>query len=287
MRVRMTRRVGFSSGHRYWNPGLSADENRDLFGSWASPFSHGHNYFLEVTVDGEVDRSTGMLVNIKRLDDLLKQRIVSNFDGKSINDEIPAFHHRAPSVENLLEYIKTSLVRDPDGDRIAISSTAGGDFTQEIRLTTLRLEETPLFFGELAVSDNAMTLTRIYEFAASHRLHSPDLSESENLALFGKCNNPAGHGHNYVLEVTVSGDVDSQTGMLVDLGKLDEAVQRCVLDRYDHRNMNVDIPELAGKITTSEVVATAIFDQLEGRLPARLEKVKLFETARNAFEVTR
>src|ERR1700722_11358405 len=105
MRVSMTRRVGFSSGHRYWLPSLTPEENRALFGPWASPFNHGHNYFLEVTVDGEVDAETGMLVNIKRLDDLLRKTVVSQFDGKSINDEIPAFHTCPPTVENLLEYI--------------------------------------------------------------------------------------------------------------------------------------------------------------------------------------
>lgn len=287
MRVRMTRRVGFSSGHRYWLSKLTADENRALFGPWASPYNHGHNYFLEVTVEGEVDPLTGMVVNIKRLDDLLRRRIVDAFDGKSINDEVPAFAELAPSVENLLIWFRQTLTGSPSGDRFIVPKTDQEDAFQEVVLKSLRLEETPTFSGRLTVPTNAMTLTRTYEFAASHRLQAPELSEQENLALFGKCNNPAGHGHNYVLEVTVGGEVDPKTGMIVDLTKLDEAIEQLVLKRYDHRNLDVDVPELKGKITTSEVVATAIFAELDDKLPARLESVKLFETARNAFEVSR
>ena len=82
-------------------------------------------------------------------------------------------------------------------------------------------------------------LTRRYIFSASHRLHSDELSESENLATYGKCNNPYGHGHNYALEVTVSGQVNPQTGMVCNLVDLDDAVRREVLDRFDHENLNV------------------------------------------------
>ncbi len=287
MRVRMTRRVGFSSGHRYWLSTLTAQENRALFGAWASPYSHGHNYFLEVTVDGVVDESTGMVVNIKRVDDLLKDRIVSQFEGKSINDEISAFHACSPTVENILLYIRQCLLRDEGGDLFTVSRTEGGEPSQQVHLVHLRLEETPLFHGELDLLENKMTLTRIYEFAASHRLNSPQMSEAENIALFGKCNNEAGHGHNYVLEVTVGGEVDDRTGMMVDIERLDHVVKERVLLRYDHKNLDVDVPELSGRITTSEVVASTIFAQLDGSVPGRLEKIKLFETARNAFEVTR
>lgn len=287
MQVRMTRRVGFSSGHRYWRSDLGPEENRALFGPWASPYNHGHNYFLEVTVEGEVDPLTGMVVNIKRLDDLLRANIVNVFDGKSINDEVPGFSNHAPTVENLLIHFRETLTGSPQGTSFAVPTTDRADALQDVGLQSLRLEEAPTLFGQFDVPTNAMTLTRTYEFAASHRLHAPGLSAEDNLALFGKCNNPAGHGHNYVLEVTVGGDVNPENGMIVDLTALDEAVEARVLRRYDHKNLDVDVPELQGKITTSEVVATTIFEQLAGHLPARLERVRLFETARNAFEVSR
>lgn len=268
--IRLTRVVAFSSGHRYWVDAWSEDENRSRFGRWASRFNHGHNYRLEVTTAGRLDPAHGMVVNIKVIDDVLKKEIVQVFDQRSINDEVPGFHERPSSVENILLWIRDALV---------------GKLPHEVTLEALRLEETPLLYGEWEATENALTLTRIYEFAASHRLDVPNLPLEDNLRLFGKCNNPNGHGHNYVLEVTVGGQPDPATGMLVDIEALDAAVHAHVVDRYDHKNLNLDVPEFAGKNTTSEVVAEQIFRTLAPVVPARLERVRLYETARNLFEV--
>lgn len=282
--VQMTRRVAFSSGHRYWIPNLSDEENRALFGEWASRFNHGHNYVLDVTVEGKVDPQTGMVVNIKRVDDLLKEKIVRQFDQKSINDEIPAFQSKSSSLENLMFFIRDEL-SDKAGN-LAVAPVPGGDASALVRLVRIRLEETPLLWGELSFDNGeTMTLTRVFEFAAAHRLDSRELTEEENLALYGKCNNPAGHGHNYVLEVTVEGKPDPRTGMMLDLGELDRTVERLVVDRYDHRNLDVDIPEFQGRITTSEVVAEEIFRRLKAEIPS-LSRIRLHETARNIFEVS-
>lgn len=269
--VRLVRRAAFAAGHRYWREGLSAEENRALFGEWASPYSHGHNFILWVTAEGEVDAETGMVVNIKRIDDALQERVVARFGQKSINDEVPEFADRAPSLENLLDHFRRDLA----------------DLPGDVNLTHLRLEETEDFWAEWSADSDAMTLTRSYEFAAAHRLHSPELSLERNLELYGKCHNEAGHGHNFVLEVTVAGEPHGESGMICDLGSLDKAIHERVVDRYDHANLNHDIPELQGKIPTSEVVVQAIWDQLDGRLPAELHKVRLLETPRSAFEVSR
>ena len=284
--MRMLRRVTFSSGHRYWNSDWCADENRARFGPWASPYNHGHNYILDVTVEGDVDPVDGMVVNIKRVDDLLKREILARFDQKSINDEIPEFAKRAPCLENLLEFIRDALGAELQVDRYFPDQDGPTTAHTTVRLVHLRLEEMPTFYGELDLETDMTTLTRIYEFAAAHRLNTPALSEVDNLALYGKCNHPNGHGHNYVLEVTVSGEADPVTGMLADLGELDQIVEREVLDRYDHRNLDVDVPELVGKVTTSENVAQAIFDRLTAAAPGRLSRVRLWETARNCFEVS-
>lgn len=270
MTVILTRRVAFSSGHRYWLDGKSDDENRALFGRWASQFNHGHNYVLWVSARGEVDESNGMVVNIKWIDDVLQERVVHRFDQKSINDEVDGFASVAPCLENLLSYFQNEL----------------GDLPGGAELCGLKLEETPLLYGEWDKDTDMTTITRVYEFAASHRLDVAALSAMENQRLFGKCNNPHGHGHNYVLEVTVTSEPDAMTGMMVDLSELDSAVDREILDRYDHKNLNLDVPELMGKNTTSEVVAGAIFDRLKGAVPGRLVRVRLHETARNIFEVT-
>jgi 6-pyruvoyltetrahydropterin/6-carboxytetrahydropterin synthase len=135
-------------------------------------------------------------------------------------------------------------------------------------------------------------LTRRYGFCASHRLHSAALSGEENLELYGKCNNPHGHGHDYKLEVTVTGTVDPRTGLLVRLQDLDSLVHDCVLREFDHRNLNREIPEFAGLVPTSENVARVIEDRLTRHWLTRfsdsglrLEKVSLHETKRNRFEL--
>lgn len=285
--VRMTRRVSFSSGHRYWIPALDEAENRALFGRWASRFNHGHNYVLDVTVEGPVNPDDGMVVNIKRVDDVLKARIIQRFDQRSLNDEVPEFFDRAASLENLLRHIRDTLLQNGKEPLFAVSRLIGGVEDTPVRLVSIRLEEMPTLYAELEVENERMTLTRVYEFAAAHRLYSPAFSEPENERLFGKCANAAGHGHNYVLEVTVEGTPDPRTGMMVDLEALDRAVGELVVDRYDHRNLNEDLPEFAGKVTTSEVVASTIFATLDGKLPAPLARIRLHETARNVFEVVR
>ena len=127
-------------------------------------------------------------------------------------------------------------------------------------------------------------LTRRYRFSASHRLHSPDMSLEENRATYGKCNNPYGHGHNYGLEVTVSGPVDQSTGMVCNLTDLDGVVEREVLSRYDLANMNT-MQEFAEIVPTTENLCIEIFEKLRrGFKHAHLEKVRLEETMMNSFE---
>jgi 6-pyruvoyltetrahydropterin/6-carboxytetrahydropterin synthase len=129
-------------------------------------------------------------------------------------------------------------------------------------------------------------LTRRYLFSASHRLHSPDMSERENLATCGKCNNPHGHGHNYALEVTVSGPVDATTGMVCHLVDLDECVEREVLARYHLENLNTR-KEFVVTVPTTENLCIEIFEILQRAFrPAHLERVRLEETMMNSFEYT-
>ena len=131
-----------------------------------------------------------------------------------------------------------------------------------------------------------MRLTRRYRFAASHRLNTEVLSPEENTRLYGKCNNPYGHGHDYVLDVTVEGRVRPD-GQVVDRQALDTLVSEQVLARLDHRNLNCDVPELARRVPTTENLASAIEDMLKRnwRLPSRLAKVRISETAKNTFEL--
>ena len=128
-------------------------------------------------------------------------------------------------------------------------------------------------------------VTRRVHFSAGHRLHSPDLSEEENRSVFGLCNNPTGHGHNYDLEVTVEGEIDPVTGYVMDLRALKRLLEEMVLDDVDHANLNVDVEWMRGVVPTTENLAVAIWNRLEdGLTGGRLVCVKLWETERNLVE---
>ncbi len=121
-------------------------------------------------------------------------------------------------------------------------------------------------------------LTRKAEFSASHYYHNPEWTPEENLRVFGKCANLNGHGHNYTLEVTVAGAVDAVTGFVIDLKLLKEILNREVLDDFDHRHINKEVPEFASRVPTTENLAVAIWSRLESHLhPARLYRVRLYE----------
>jgi len=127
-------------------------------------------------------------------------------------------------------------------------------------------------------------LTRRYSFSASHRLHNPALSEAENNRVYGKCNNPYGHGHNYVVEVTVSGVPDPATGMVANLVDLDGFVQREVLDAFDHRYLNEEVPLFRERVPTTENLCVEIYRRLRAFPAARLERIRIEETGLNSFE---
>jgi 6-pyruvoyltetrahydropterin/6-carboxytetrahydropterin synthase len=135
-------------------------------------------------------------------------------------------------------------------------------------------------------------VTRRYQFSASHRLHSVQLSDAENRVLYGKCNNPFGHGHNYVIAVSVRGPLDADTGRTVDTLRLDELVSRQVLQPFDHRNLNAEVAAFGVVVPTSENLGVEICRRLKqhwkevfpGEWP-KLEKIRIEETPRNIFEV--
>jgi 6-pyruvoyltetrahydropterin/6-carboxytetrahydropterin synthase len=141
-------------------------------------------------------------------------------------------------------------------------------------------------------------VTRKIEFSAAHVYDNPKFSPEENRRIFGKCNNPHGHGHNYVLEVTIAGEPDPDTGMVLDLKVLKEILQREIVDRLDHRHLNLEVPELAGKIPTTENIAGLIWNLLDpvigraslrhaGPDSARLDRVRLYETPDLFVDCTR
>jgi len=271
----LTRLVEFEASHRYWNPEFSLAENHRTFGKCVSPYGHGHNYVLRVTLTGHNDPRTGMVLNVKELDRILKE-VSSEFDHKFINADHPSFHARIPTTENLASYMR---------DRIETKLHAEqGNY----HLSQVRLYEEPTLWSDVYAGEGRTmaSLTKTFGFSAAHRLHSSLLSDEENRAVFGKCNNPNGHGHNYELEVTVQGEIDQRTGMILDLGFLMQTVQEQILERFDHKHLNSDTSEFRNLNPTGENITKVIWDLLNPKLGKSLTKIGLWETPKNFFEYT-
>ena len=129
-----------------------------------------------------------------------------------------------------------------------------------------------------------ISLGRRYHFAASHRLHNPKWSTEVNRELYGKCNSPHGHGHNYVLEVAFTGPVATETGMIANLKELDPFVEREVIEAFDHKYLNEEVPEFRSVVPTTENLAREVFRRLRDFPGAKLQRVRIEETSKNSFE---
>lgn len=271
----LRRRVAFSAGHAYWLANKTDEENRRLFGRFASRWGHGHNYVIEATVAGEINPDSGMVVNIVDVDRALKQHVVALLADKHLTYEVPHFADTPPTLENIAQFA-------------AAQFSAHFAAVPAAPLTRLIVWESPTLWVTLDWENhrNMIALTRSLDFAAAHRLHAPALSDEENDRIFGKCNNPRGHGHNYGVEVTVIGEPDPVTGMIVDLAALDAVMDREIMDRFDHKHLNDDTPDFRDINPTSENLTRVIWEHLEGKIPApaRLFRVVVKETDRNYFE---
>ena len=264
----LRRRAGFSAG--YLQPP-------------AGEQGGGRSFVCELTVGGRIDPQTGMVVNIKDVDAVLKSCVIAKLDGKMLDRDVDDLQNVPPTPENL-----AALIWRACGPALPAASTLA-------RVTvwatpTLRAEVSRLSAGQGAGQNLMFTVTRTYDFSASHRLHSAHLSDAENIDIFGKCNWPNGHGHNYLVEVTLAGTPEARTGQIASLDALDRVVQNEILTPYDHRHLNYDAPEFAELNPTSENLTKVIWDKLLPCLTpnvigkARLFKVVVRETERNYFE---
>lgn len=257
----------FSCAHRYFNSEQDSAWNAEHFGPYTA--IHGHNYTVAAVVCGELDARTGIVVNLVEVKEWLREA-VSPFENQYVDAWTPIMARQQPSTENLCRIIWKRLVPMIHGTRA--------------ELHTLRLEETPTLWSEYRGDGDMVYVTRVYDFSAAHRLHARALTEDENERVFGKCNRPGGHGHNYVVEVTVKGNVDTATGFAYPLDHLDQLVDREVLTPMDHRNLNTDVPQFEGLNPTSENLAVVIWNALRADLGDALHRIKVQETPRNVFE---
>ena len=190
--IELTRRATFSASHYYWNEDWPAEKNEQVFGRCANRNGHGHNYTLEVTVAGEPDPVTGFVVDLKWLKDVMEREVLTAYDHRHLNLEVPEFAKKIPTTENIAIAAWKRL--EPE---IAEAGGAhlqpGSDLRDAGDLCGVSRRGMRAYFG------------RRYTLSASHRLHTDALSREENRAAYGKCNNPHGHGHNYVVEVLAGG----------------------------------------------------------------------------------
>lgn len=234
---------------------------------------------LRATVEGDIDPETGYLCNIKRIEAVMRESILPALD--------LSLESRPANMGSMLQQAMTA------------NATSIGD---GISLVALDLSLSPLL--TIAVSTETpdmMQLTQSFEFSAAHRLYREHLSDEQNRRLFGKCANANGHGHNYVVDVTVTDAVacdggtdrnsdggnsdDGKDAAIIGIPELDRIVNERIIERFDHKHLNLDCPEFAELNPTVENIALVIYDLLDGRLsPARLHQVRVWETPKTFAE---
>lgn len=268
MQCIVNRRAEFSASHRYWLPELTEAENIQRFGPCMRFPGHGHNYVLFVSIVGELDQY-GMVLNLSDVKQVISREITSQLDFSYLNEVWPEFRQALPTTENIARVIWHRLV-------------------PYLPLARIQLFEHPKLWAEYEGNGMEAHLTIGTHFSAAHRLARPDLSYEENCKIYGKCARPNGHGHNYHLEVTIQGEIDPRTGMIVDLAACQNVIDNIVVEPFDHTFLNKDVPYFAEVVPTAENIAVYIRDRLQQPihdLGAQLYRIKLIESPNNSCEV--
>jgi 6-pyruvoyltetrahydropterin/6-carboxytetrahydropterin synthase len=238
----LTKRLEFCSSHRYHNLDWDDAKNREVFGACNNANTHGHNYLLEVTLCGEIDPVTGMIINLYDLKQHLWDVLIE-FDHKNLNLDTPYFTNRIPTTENLALTLWNLLEKHPqlpDLDRIRLYE----DETLYAEVTRQALEKSNNFPTALHAD-----ITRNYHFSSA-------------------VNNPNGQttGHNYAIGISITGPIDSETGQIINLGKLDQLIQTTIINRLSNKNMSFD-PDFKNSPPTEEMLASFIWKTLAGNIP--------------------
>ena len=268
MKCIIKRRALFSASHRYWLTELSESENWQKFGAGSRFPGHGHNYVLFVSLEGEIDQY-GMLENLSYVKQVIKKEVTSQLDNAYLNDVWAEFQKTLPTTENIARVIWHKLA-------------------PHLPLAEITLFEHPELWAQYQGNNMEASLNVKTHFSAAHRLALDHLSEEENKEIYGKCARPHGHGHNYHLEVTVIGEIDERTGMIVDLGDLQQVIDDYVVEPFDHTFLNKDIPYFAKVVPTAENIAVHIGDLLKepiAKLGVELDRIKLIESPNNSCEI--
>ncbi len=261
---RLTREVRFAVNPQ--RDGQSTGKPTNSYAGFPSLTGLGHYFALRVSVSGPLDPASQYLINIKRIDTLVRE-------------------HGVPLVESA---VRTG--GDPTPPKLvgALFDRLWVALPAVVELDEVSLSLSPfLTYGCLASELPMVRLSQKFEFSATHRLHNPALSDRENCDTYGKCNNPHGHGHNYEVQVTLKGSPDQTTGVLVDVPAFERIVAATVIDRFDHKNLNVEVPEFREIIPSVENIARVIYRLLKPTFSdsaGKLASVTVWETPKTWCE---
>ena len=255
----------FSAARRTFSPHLSEAENDALFGIAASRSGHGHDYRLRVTLAGDIDDESGMMLPEteiwKSMNDLRLR-----YDHRNLNTDLPTLKGVPMTTEVLARVLFEEL-------------------RSLLPVSRVRLYENDWFFCEY---DNQTRYSAGLTdwFYAAHRLHAAHLSESENVATYGKCNNPKGHGHLYRVESTLDGSLDVRSGTLIQLDRI-RAEMYAVLKPWNYKHLNLETRDFEGKPTTGENIVGLLWDKMSSYVSGNLKRLRLWETPNNRFTLRR
>lgn len=247
----------FSSARRTRSPLLSDDENFEKFGSAAG--IHGHNYKVVCSVKGQPDQDTGLICPMLEIEAALKS-LHDELDHKYLND-LDDLHNKPITTESLSKFIF---------DRLRFVSR-------------VELWENENFGVEYSAQAGYKMIIRS-AFHAAHRLHSPHLSVDENIAIYGNCDNPHGHGHEYKVELTISGEYDARSGTICDLVELNDKLSG-VLDQYDYKHLDLETDDFKNQPSTGENILRMIYDKCRASIGDDVTRLRLWETPNNRFTI--
>jgi len=253
----------FSAARQTMSPHLGEEENRRLFGEAAS--IHGHNYRVRLTFRAETGPGESPLVRFDKIDNCI-QSLRSELDHRHLNKEVAGLKKRPITTESLVGYIYERI-------------------NAFLPLHRVRLHERDDFFAEVW-DDESVFLGMQMPFSAAHRLRTVLLSESENAELYGRCNNPLGHGHRYLTETTIGGEYDKRSGTLYDFLALKSAIEES-LRPWQDRHLDLDVDDFRRMPSTGENIVRALWPKIDNRLNHQLVRLRLWETANNRFTLRR
>jgi len=253
----------FSAARRTMSPLLDAEQNARLFGEATS--IHGHNYRARLTFRAEQFERNAPLVCYDAIE-ACERALRAELDHRYLNEQVVGLKDRPITTESLAQYIYERV-------------------NTMIPLNRIRLNERDDFFAE-AWDGNAVFLGLQLPFYAAHRLHAATLSDAQNATLYGKCNNPLGHGHRYLTETTIGGEYDSRSGTLYDFVALRSAVEDSI-DPWRDQHLDLQSEDFRDAPSTGENIVRALWPKIDNRVGQRLVRLRLWETANNRFTLRR